>query len=240
MGTLNVRGLNSDLKKEHLDNDLLKYKMDIICLQETKIKEGIDINLQNSRLITFPTQKGHYGNGFIIKKNRSKEIHRVWMVDERICVLQMTTKDNKIVSIINVYGPTSVLTEENPEMLDRFYEKLEVTLKREEKAAKMVVLAGDFNSKVGSRQKEDICVGNFSKGKRNKNGEALVSFCEANGIFIMNSNFQHPSRHQTTWQGQCKEQSYTNLIHISECEASVCLCVCLCVCLSVCVLPNSS
>ena len=77
-------------------------------------------------------------------------------------------------------------------------------MKKEEKKADMVILAGDFNSKVGKVQIGDICLGNFSKGKRNENGEALVNFCEANGLYIVNSRFQHSSRHQTTWEGQCK------------------------------------
>ena len=204
VGTFNIRGLNSNLKKQALDEDLVKYKMDIICLQETKIKEGIDINLENSRLITFPTEKGHYGNGFIIKKDRSQEIHRVWKVDERICVMQMKDKNSKLISIINVYGPTSMITKEKPEVRDQFYEKLENIIKIEEKKAQLILLAGDFNSKVGKMQTEDISLGHFSKGKRNENGEALVNFCEANGLYLINTKFQHPSRHQTTWQGQCK------------------------------------
>ena len=152
-------------------------------------------------------KKGYYGNGFIIKKSREDEINSLWKVDERICVLKMNTKDNNTISIINVYGPTSILTEKKPEIRDTFYEKLEDTLKKEEKTSKMVIIAGDFNSKVGARIKEDICVGNFSKGRRNQNGEALISFCEANSLFIMNSRFQHPARHQTTWQGQFKRDN---------------------------------
>ena len=93
MGTFNVRGLNAETKKEHLDEDLTNYKMDIICLQETKIKEGTDVYLKNSRLITLPTETGHYGNGFIVRKNREGEIHRVWKVNERICVLQMMSRE---------------------------------------------------------------------------------------------------------------------------------------------------
>ena len=135
VGTFNVRGLNSNLKKQSLDEDLIKYKMDIICLQETKIKEGVDIHLENSRLITFPTEKGHYGNGFLIKKERTQEIHRVWKVDERICVMQLKDKRNKLISIINAYGPTSIITKEKPEVRDQFYEKLENILKTEERKA---------------------------------------------------------------------------------------------------------
>ena len=37
-GTFNVRGLNEDNKKRCLWEDLSKYKVDICCLQETRIK----------------------------------------------------------------------------------------------------------------------------------------------------------------------------------------------------------
>ena len=213
IGTFNVRGLTSKIKKEALDEDLQKYKTDVICLQETKIREGVDINLKNSRLLTFPTENGHYGNGFLINKNKTQEIHRVWKVDERMCVLQMKDKEQKIISIINVYGSTSVITKDKPEVRDRFYEKLENTMKKEEKTADMVILAGDFNSKVGKVQIGDICLGNFSKGERNENGEALVNFCEDNGLFIVNSKFQHSARHITTWEGQCKVEGKVRPIY---------------------------
>ena len=34
--------------------------VDVCCLQETKIKKGIDINVKNNRLICFPSEKSHY------------------------------------------------------------------------------------------------------------------------------------------------------------------------------------
>ena len=45
----------------------------------------------------------------------------------------------------------------------------------------------------------DACLGRFSRNVRNENGSALVEFCETNGLFIANSAFKHPARHQTTW-----------------------------------------
>lgn len=92
----------------------MKYDLDIICLQENKIKEGIDINLKNARLITFTSQSAQYGNGFLIRNSWTAAIHRMWQVSDRICVLQIATTDNKIMSIINVYGPTSVITKDKP------------------------------------------------------------------------------------------------------------------------------
>ena len=57
ISTFNVRGLKKEVKQNQLDDDMIRYGIDILCIQETKIKEGIDINLKNSRLITFPTKK---------------------------------------------------------------------------------------------------------------------------------------------------------------------------------------
>ena len=42
IGTFNVRGLTSDIKKESLNQDIEKLNVDVCCLQETKIKKGID------------------------------------------------------------------------------------------------------------------------------------------------------------------------------------------------------
>ena len=67
IGTFNVRGLTSNIKKELLNKDIEKLCVDVCCLQETKIKKGFDINISNNRLICFPTEKSHYDNGFWLK-----------------------------------------------------------------------------------------------------------------------------------------------------------------------------
>ena len=133
IATFNVRGINSNIKKHQLDQDLIKYKIDIICLQETKIREGVDINLQNSRLITLPCENQYYGSGFLVRNSWKEGIHRVWKVSERLSVLQLKNADNKILSIINAYGPTSTITKEKPEVQEEFLEQLEQTLKEAEK-----------------------------------------------------------------------------------------------------------
>ena len=43
----------------------------------------------------------------------------------------------------------------------------------------LILLSGDFNSKVGKKKKEgETSLGSLSKGTRNDNGESLVQFCE--------------------------------------------------------------
>ena len=46
-----------------------------------------------------------------------------------------------------------------------------------------------------------ICMGSYGSSKRNANGEALVAFMCAKGLFATNTAFKHPCRHQTTWTG---------------------------------------
>ena len=85
---------------------------------------------------------------------------------DRICVLQLDTKaliiktQNKFLftSIINVYGPT---TERKRIKIQRNQKKIHTDLNNtlEPVKNKFLLLTGDFNSKVGKRQKENICVG---------------------------------------------------------------------------------
>ena len=115
IGSFNVRGITGNTKQKQLIRDICKYNVDICCLQETKIKNEIDIKINEKQIITFGTDK-MYGNGFVISKKWIGSIHKYWKVSERICVLQLKTngemmpnerKPNHIITIINVYGPTS-------------------------------------------------------------------------------------------------------------------------------------
>ena len=112
IGTFNVRGLTSNIKKELLNKDIEKLCVDVCCLQETKIKKGFDINISNNRLICFPTEKSHYDNGFLIKSIWKENIHKFWRVSERICVLQLKMKHQDFTSKLD--GMRMKITKTNP------------------------------------------------------------------------------------------------------------------------------
>ena len=121
----------------------------------------------------------------------------------------------KLVTIINFYGPTSQRAERDPDKLDSFYTKLDKTINSVGRSS-IVILAGDVNAKVGHKHQIDYtCIGNYSKGKRNHNGQKLLEFCEERGLFfISNSAFNHPSRHTTTWTGNIRGKENESTIHI--------------------------
>lgn len=208
LGTFNVRGLKFDSKKEQLASDLHKYKLHVICLQETKINEDLDKYLNNARLINFKPKCKYYGMGFIINKNIEENIVQCEYINDRICFIEFEVKKGMNIIIINVYGPTQNKTTKDPELRDALYKEMEKIIaqkKKEGKGKHIILLAGDFNSKVGMNPKEDEnsikdnCLGNYSRGSRNENGQALIDFCEKHNFYITNTHFRHSARHRTTW-----------------------------------------
>ena len=95
LATFNVRGLRQEFKRKSLAEDLEKYKLDVCCSQETKIHEGLDINIKSNRLICLPSESVHYGNGFLVASKMVSHIHKYWKVSDRISVIQFSTTDAK-------------------------------------------------------------------------------------------------------------------------------------------------
>ena len=78
IGSYNIRGLTDKLKKVQLSKDLKFYNVDMCCVQETKITEGIDTNIRNYRFISQKTNQKDYGNGFLIDKTLEQHMYKVW------------------------------------------------------------------------------------------------------------------------------------------------------------------
>ena len=137
-----------------------------------------------------------------------------------MCVLQIKveevvykkSKTSPLISIINVYAPTSQRVEKYPDEIEQFYKDLNETFNSIRKR-ELVILAGDFNAKAGQKLGEK-CIGRFSKGKRNSNGDKLIEFCEYYKLFITNRVFNHPSRQITTWTGQWRDKTTGKLVNV--------------------------
>ena len=108
-----------------------------------------------------------------------------------------------MLSVINVYAPTTGRVDANPNERTEFYTDLSTTIQDVKRNSCLMMIGGDFNAKIGKQPEDDeLCMGRFSRGKRNKAGQQLVDFCNMNNLFISNSAFKHPARHITTWHSQ--------------------------------------
>ena len=68
IGSFNIRGLNSEIRKEQLIHDLESYNLDVLCIQETKIKDGDSRVIRGNQLLCFESNSKHYGCGFVINE----------------------------------------------------------------------------------------------------------------------------------------------------------------------------
>ena len=161
VATFNLRGLAKRGKKQQLVRDIEKYQVDAFCLQETKIKKDKDQlqRIKGATLITLECSNQWHGNGFLISKTWTPHIHKYWRVTDRISVLQLKHGGDKnenthIISIINIYAPTTVKAKTNPHELIQIYREIE-KLRTEFKKIKtqLTIIAGDFNAKIGKRNK---------------------------------------------------------------------------------------
>jgi exonuclease III len=239
IGTFNVRGLNDPQKQEHLRRDAEIFKMDVVALQETKMRVGTDTNLGKSRLIVHSTTDHNHGTGFIVAPKWAHAVYKTWRVSNRLSVLQLelnhredriqryTCKVNRsrrrpgvviskakrrdLITIINVYAPTADLVKKDEKEITEMYASIDSLM--EEFKQNIIFIVGDFNARIGKSQGEH-CIGRFSKGKRNEPGQRMVDFCTLHDLFIANSAFQHPAKHITTWEQHRSNNTQTGMITI--------------------------
>lgn len=64
-----------------------------------------------------------------------------------------------------------------------------------------IVVLGDFNGKVGSREaRHETYIGKHGTGRRNERGQTIVDFCGQSKLFILNTRFQKRETRKWTWQ----------------------------------------
>eukprot|EP00117_Sycon_ciliatum_P034259 scpid33864/ scgid26189/ Craniofacial development protein 2; p97 bucentaur protein len=192
VGSFNVRGLNSNFRQDALRRDLKSYRIDLCCLQETKLTGSLDTEKDGYRLIALAPQCRHYGLAFVVSSSLSSQIQKYWSLSDRVAVLTINlpsragnggTKASTL-AIINVYAPTSSLVARDADELDKFYSDLNSAY-NQIKSSAIVLFAGDFNAKVGKKSDaRETCCGRHGRGKRNLSGQSLIDFCHASDLFI--------------------------------------------------------
>ena len=203
LASFNVRGLASECKRFELSIDLDNHDIDICTLQETKVSKVSEQIVGNYHIFFMGANDWHYGLGFAVHKRWRNNILYTQSVNDRMARLEMKYTETQRMQIINVYGPTQVLVDRNPEIADVFWQQLD---KLRKSCGNLYYIMGDFNSKVGKPMhcNREVCLGPHSRGRRNENGQRLVDFCCSNSLFVANSAFSHKARHITTWVGQRK------------------------------------
>ena len=217
VGTLNVRGLNSDLKKHQLATHMSKYQLAILAIQETKFKEeGISEIQTPDKKKSYDvyhaanSKSKHHGVGTVIEKGNKAEFKTI---TDRVCTatikLEGETNQKKVI-FISSYAPTLEVSEKNPKIRDDYYEDLERTINSVNKRD-MCIIGGDQNAKTVMGHKEfPEVIGRYGKGEMNTSGRILVETLLRNSMMLCNTMFPHKMCHRTTWQALERVQDHND------------------------------
>uniref|UniRef100_A0A8D9DWW4 Craniofacial development protein 2 n=1 Tax=Cacopsylla melanoneura TaxID=428564 RepID=A0A8D9DWW4_9HEMI len=196
-GTWNVRSLYSPGAIKILDDELEKYNMDIVALQETRWLGQGTIKEKNYTYFYSGNDNGRHQFGVAIAvANRIRgNVQSFQPVHERLCCIRLKAKFNNI-DIITFHAPTE---DKDDQVKDLFYEELE-TLFDQLPLYDTKLLLGDANAKVGKECFWKPHIGMHSlHDMSNDNGTRLVSFASSKNLRVMSTMFPHKRIHKGTW-----------------------------------------
>ena len=165
VGSLNSRGIRNGRDQEEVAEDMEKYKLDILGLQEMHLKgTGIKEADGKRRFDLFyigPENNKHHGVGIVIRKYLKAEFKRI---TDRTCMATVKMeKEQRSLNFIVTYAPTLEASEKNEEIREEYYRILDETIRNISKR-NLLIIAGDMNAKVGrTSEVYSECMGRYGK-----------------------------------------------------------------------------
>lgn len=185
-------------KMKEIANEILKFKCDVVGLQEIRWQGNGQIDKPEYSLVySGPEERtGQYGTGFIITREIRRSLLEFEPINERICRLRLRGKFRNT-TIVNAHAPT----EEKEDIIkEQFYDDLEKVCCAVPKYDLMLVI-GDFNAKIGRNEHQHGISGKYSLHEENsENGDLLCQFARRNNMIIKSTCFPHKRIHLGTWK----------------------------------------
>ena len=185
IATWNLRGINDPRKQQDLANDLEKYEIDLLAVQETHFRKTGELNLPQAEKkseytlhFTGPKDSSRHGVGIVVKKDLPAKFTRI---NDRICKLEVELDqiENKAqfkkrkLTLISAYAPTLSKSTKNPQLAEDFYTALQNTVNSVPNRH-ILFIGADTNAQIGTGFSNfQDSVGQFGKGFLNANGERL-------------------------------------------------------------------
>ena len=201
----NVRTLvdnekRSERKTAILANELARYNVDIAALSETRFAGEDQLTESDSGYTIFwsgksEKEKREAGVGFAVKNTLIDKIEQPIGLNDRIMTLRIPLVGDRYLTIISVYAPTLVSSEE---VITSFYQALRTVVTGIPKSESVIIL-GDFNARVGSNSDTWKPIGPFGIGNVNSSGVLLLQLCTELGMVITNTFFHQKEEHKATW-----------------------------------------
>ena len=203
IGNWNVRTMNQIGKIQQVENEFMKYSLDILALSETRCKGSGKETLDQGNTYIYSGRTdgiGREGVGMMLTPRAVKALTEWKAINSRLLLARFKSRQCNL-SFIVCYAPTNDSLEE---VKDAFYEELQSVID-EIPERDMRVVIGDMNAKVGrDNQGIENVMGVEGLGEvANENGAHFISFCTANHLVIGGTLFQQKDIHKYTWTSPC-------------------------------------
>ena len=198
IATWNVRTLSQAGKLQQLIEEFNKCKLNILGISEARWKDSGKIKSEGKTFLFSGHAEHHiHGVGLILDREADRAMIGWKPVNDRIITVRFQSRHAKT-TLIQVYAPTEDATEEAK---DTFYQQLQDVF-NETPSYDVKILMGDLNAKIDNKRDgfQDVIGPYGSARETNDNGERFISFCNTNGFFIGNTQFQHKKIHKNTWR----------------------------------------
>ena len=204
IATWNVRSFLAEEKKVQLVRELERYRVEIGVLTEIRYAgSGVQMIRPNwTMLFSGAEKQGRNGLGIVLSpqaKRAWEETGGQWeAINDRMIQARFRISSGRCLTVIGVYAPTELADEK---VSEQFYRQLQ-KVKEKVPSRDIIVIAGDFNARVG-RENDGIekVMGRCGlKEKKNGNGERLIHFATINEMRIASTYYRHERQHLGTWK----------------------------------------
>jgi hypothetical protein len=211
-GCWNVRSMCDDLSAlgdseatTLVLRDLTSYKVQYGVLTEGHwVGDGIRVYGEGDYTVIYT---GHpelhrHGVGVVLNRDwyttwREAGGHWLCVLPGRLLTVRLPIEKDRFMTIVGVYAPTNVNGHEQE--TEELYIKLRETIDKIP-ATDLLIMAGDFNARVGRSEVPHECVGRWAPAETNDNGKHLTALCEDLDLAIMGTFFPHKDVHKLTWR----------------------------------------
>ena len=211
LATWNTRTLLPPESLALMASTLKSLNIQVACIQETRFQGSPSININDVAdtpsykfyCFGYDDKQGLHGVGIAVETKLANHIMEWRPMGPRLCYIRIHAKPAPL-SIICSYAPTE---DKANEIKDEFYDELSKLTGLVPKKDLMIV-AGDFNAKIGSRCNSEAA---------NSNGDRLISYAMNNNLVLSNTTFQKSVHKLPTWiSNDGRTQNQIDFILISR------------------------
>ena len=150
----------------------------------------------SGKLVIYSGSQDHRARGGkILSKSVSNSMVAYRAISSRVLHFRFRAMPFNIF-VFEVYALTTETTEEE---VEEFYEQIRTAFEMSQ-SQDIVLVAGDFNARVGSDSFFLEVCGRHGLGMQNDRGKRLLNFCRGHDLFVTSTAFKHHDRRRYTWQ----------------------------------------